>query len=62
MGRAMMAIASLVLAATVSILGVLVKRQIDKFSALASRMAFAYGLLWVVPLIYILTTLYIMFR
>jgi len=62
MGRAMMAIASLVLAATVSVLGVLVKRQMNKFSALASRMAFAYSLLWLVPLIYILTTLYIMFR
>jgi hypothetical protein len=62
MGRAMMAIASLVLAATVSILGVLVKRRMGKFSALASRIAFAYNLLWVVPLIYILTTLYAMFR
>lgn len=62
MGRAMMAIASLVPAATVSILGVLVKRQMDKFSALASRIAPAHSLLWVVPLIYILITLYAMFR
>jgi hypothetical protein len=61
-GRTMMAIASLVPAATISILGVLVKRQIDKFSAVASRMALAYSLLWVVPLIYILITLYVMFR
>jgi hypothetical protein len=61
-GRAMMAIVSLVPAATVSILGVLVKRQIDKFSAVASRMALAYSLLWVVPLIYILITLYVMCR
>jgi hypothetical protein len=61
-GRIMMAIASLVPAATVSVVGVLVKRQIDKFSAVASRMALAYSLLWVVPLIYILITLYVMFR
>jgi hypothetical protein len=60
MGRSMMAIASLVPAATASILGVLV-RQMDKFSALASRMALAHSLLWVVPLIYILITLYAMF-
>jgi hypothetical protein len=61
MGRSMMAIASLVPAATASILGVLVRRQMDKFSALASRMALAHSLLWVVPLIYILITLYAMF-
>jgi hypothetical protein len=61
MGRAMMAIASLVPAATASVLGVLVKRQMDKFSALASRRALAHSLLWVVPLIYILITLYAMF-
>lgn len=62
MGRAMMAIASLIPAAVASILGVLVKRQMDRFFALASRMALAHCLLWVVPLIYILTTLYVMFE
>jgi len=62
MGRAIMAIASLIPAATVSILGVLVKRQLDKFSALGPRMALAHSLLWIVPLIYILITLYAMFN
>jgi hypothetical protein len=62
MGRAMMAIASMIPAAAASILGVLVKRQMDRFFALASRMALAHSLLWVVPLIYILTTLYVMFE
>jgi hypothetical protein len=62
MGRAMMAIASLISAAAASILGVLVKRLMDRFFALASRMALAHGLLWVVPLVYILTTLYVMFE
>jgi hypothetical protein len=61
-GRAMAAITSLVSEATVSVLGVLVKRQMGKFYALASRMALAHSLLWVVPLIYILTTLHAMFR
>lgn len=62
MGRGLMAMASLLPAVTVSLLGVLVKRQIDKWSALAMRMAPAHSLLWVVPLIYILITLYALFR
>lgn len=62
MGRAMMAIVSLISAAAVSILGVLVKRLMDRFFAVAPRMVLAHSLLWVVPLVYILITLYAMFR
>jgi hypothetical protein len=62
MGRAIMAIASLISAAAASIVGVLVKRVMDRFFALASRMALAHSLLWVAPLIYILITLYAMFK
>jgi hypothetical protein len=47
MGRAMMAIASLISATAASILGVLVKRLMDRFFALASRMALAHSLLWI---------------
>ena len=62
MGRGLTALASLVPAATASLLGVLVKRQIDRFPALALRMASAHSLLWVVPLVYILITLHALFR
>ena len=61
-GRAMMAIRSLTPAAMACVLGVLVKRQMNRFFTLASRMALAHSLLWVVPLVYILTTLYVMFE
>ncbi|VXC26265.1 hypothetical protein [Massilia sp. 9I] len=62
MGRAMMAIVSLMSAAAAFILGMLVKRLRDRFFAVAPRMVLAHSLLWVAPLVYILITLYAMFR
>lgn len=62
MGRGLMAMASLVPAAVASLIGVLVKRQIDKFPALALRIASAHSVFWAGPLIYILVTFHALFR
>lgn len=62
LGRLLMAMASLIPAAAASLLGVLVKRQLAQFLAPASPMALAHSMLWVAPLLYILTVLYLMFH